>query len=211
MLYKNADIINICMGHDIGVSTHFNTSGGINMNYYSIYKVTNRTNEKIYIGFSKNWKERQRRHKFIYQTIQNKFYNALRKYGWESFSWEEIYVSKDKDHCFLEMEQYFITLYDSIENGYNTIQGGSGTLGAVKDKVWINDGKNHRRVHPEFIPEGWILGRINLSRNIKMSPESKKSIGSKNRSHTLIKSKCPHCDRKFNAGNLVKHLRAYHC
>jgi len=27
------------------------------MNYYSIYKVTNRTNEKIYIGFSKTGKK----------------------------------------------------------------------------------------------------------------------------------------------------------
>jgi group I intron endonuclease len=180
------------------------------MSHYSIYKVTNRINQKVYIGFSKNWKVRKRRHKSIYINHHSKFYTAIRTHGWDNFIWEEIYCSLDKDHCFKTMEQYFINQYNSIENGYNIIQGGSGTLGSTKDKVWINNGSITKRSYKNEIPEGWIIGRINVSRKIKMSQESKDLIGSKNKEHALIKSKCYHCDRLFNSGNLAKHLKAYH-
>ena len=180
------------------------------MNLYSIYKVTNKINQKVYIGFSKDWKVRKRRHKSIYKTHQSKFYTALKTYGWDNFEWEEIYTSTDKDHCYLTMEQYFINQYDSINNGYNIIQGGTGTLGAVANKVWINNGSSNKRADLNCIPEGWVVGRLKIKRKVGMSDQSKKTIGEKNRSHQLLKSKCPNCDREFNAGNLSKHLIAFH-
>jgi group I intron endonuclease len=180
------------------------------MNTYSIYRATNRANGKVYIGFSKDWKQRKRRHKSIYKTTQNKFYDAIKKYGWESFDWEEIYTSLDKDHCYLVMEQYFIEQYNSIENGYNIIQGGTGTLGAVANKIWVNDGTKHKRVSLDCIPEGWVVGRINLKRSVGMSDESKALIGLKNKEHGVISKLnrtsvvCPYCNKSSNYGTMMR-------
>lgn len=176
------------------------------MNHYSIYKVTNKINQKVYIGFSKDWKVRKRRHKSIYTTHQSKFYTALKTHGWENFIWEEIYCSLDKDHCFKTMEQFFIEQFDSIKNGYNIIEGGSGTLGSTKDKVWINNGSITKRCHKDQIPEGWLEGRIKITRKVKMSQESKDLISMKNKQHgttsTLNKTilTCPHCGKSTNVG-----------
>lgn len=176
------------------------------MNHYSIYKVTNKINQKVYIGFSKDWKARKRRHKSIYTTHQSKFYTALKTHGWENFIWEEIYCSLDKDHCFRTMEQFFIEEYDSIKNGYNITEGGCGTLGSTKDKIWINNGSITKRSHKDQIPEGWVEGRIKITRKVKMSQESKDSIAMKNKEHgtasilnaTILS--CPHCGKLANVG-----------
>ena len=53
-----------------------------------------------------------------------KFYNAIQKYGWESFVWEVLYQSKDGEHCLNVMETHFINEFDSMKNGYNTASGG---------------------------------------------------------------------------------------
>lgn len=106
------------------------------MNVYSIYKVTNTHNSKVYIGFSKNFEYRKYRHKhFAFSKKKiNCFYTALRKYGWECFNWQIIYQSKDKLHCLNEMENYFINEYRSFVgftdcHGYNMTLGGDGTVG----------------------------------------------------------------------------------
>ena len=96
------------------------------MNIYSIYKATCITTNKCYIGFDSNWPRRKRLHKWGSQKDNNiKFYNAIKKYGWDNFEWEVIYRSKDGEHCLNVMEQYFINEYDSMNNGLNTSSGGS--------------------------------------------------------------------------------------
>lgn len=87
---------------------------------YTIYKILNEINGKIYIGFTKSFERRMKQHA---ASKIGKFHNAVIKYGWESFTKEIIYQSKDKDHC-LQMEIYFIKEYNSIENGYNILEGG---------------------------------------------------------------------------------------
>jgi hypothetical protein len=65
-------------------------------------------------------------HKWGSQKENNvKFYNAIKKYGWDNFKWEVIYRSKDGDHCLNVMEEYFISEYDSMKNGLNTTPGGN--------------------------------------------------------------------------------------
>jgi group I intron endonuclease len=98
------------------------------MNIYSIYKVTNKINNKVYIGFCCNFQKRIYRHKYN-STILKKnqhFYNAMRKYGFENFSFEEIYSSVEKKHCLSVMEPYFIQEYKSDVFGYNMTSGGEG-------------------------------------------------------------------------------------
>lgn len=102
-------------------------------NIYTIYKATNNVNGKFYIGFASKWPQRKNSHKWYSKKRKNIFYNAIRKYGWEAFSWEVIYQSKDKDHTLKEMEPYFIKENKSYDRnfGYNMTIGGEGTFGYV--------------------------------------------------------------------------------
>jgi group I intron endonuclease len=96
---------------------------------YSIYKVTNNINQKNYIGFTDNFENRIKRHIINIKYRNHHFYNALKKYGVENFSFEIIYQSLDEIHCLKVMEPYFIKLYDSFNNGYNMTIGGEGCFG----------------------------------------------------------------------------------
>jgi group I intron endonuclease len=109
------------------------------MNIYSIYKATNIITGKSYIGFDSHWPKRKSEHKSaaIRDTRYNKFYNAIKKYGWESFIWEVIYQSTDRNHCLNVMESYFIIEYNSLSDGYNSTKGGESGLG----NKWWNNGK----------------------------------------------------------------------
>jgi len=114
------------------------------MNIYSIYKITNTINYRVYIGYTgRNPKTRFKQHK---SNNNNKYktnhplYRAFRKYGISSFNFEVIYQSKDRNHTLNTMENYFINLYNSHKSGYNQTLGGSGTCGyflseEIKDKI----------------------------------------------------------------------------
>ena len=109
------------------------------------------------------------------------------------------------------MEPLFIKENNSFHNGYNMTEGGEGCFGATSNKIWINDGVNHKRLEkPQVIPEGWSIGRIGLKRKVKMDEDTKKLIGQKNKVYSLNRYKCPNCERTFNKGNLAKHLKARH-
>ena len=58
-----------------------------------IYKVTNKLNGKCYIGKTiYNLEERKKGHLKVRYTRNYPFYNAINKYGLESFIWETIYI-----------------------------------------------------------------------------------------------------------------------
>ncbi len=104
------------------------------MNIYSIYKVTNLVNGKIYIGYDSDWPTRMSQHCGAYKRSDYAFYAAIRKYGWDNFCWECVYQSKDEHHTKNVMESYFIEHYRSYVgfddcNGYNMTLGGDGTSG----------------------------------------------------------------------------------
>lgn len=96
-----------------------------------IYKVTNVINNKIYIGQTKNWKERFAQHKKLgYGNDENKIlYKAINKYGIENFQFE---VIEGPIENYNEREKYWISYYHSYiydkeygdEKGYNMTPGG---------------------------------------------------------------------------------------
>ena len=100
---------------------------------YSIYKITNTINNKIYIGFTSNFELRKRKH--LFDVINGKIshlHNAIRKHGINNFSWQIIYQSKDKEYTLNEMEKHFIVENNSHQIdgfGYNGTYGGQGTFG----------------------------------------------------------------------------------
>jgi group I intron endonuclease len=110
----------------------------------SIYKVTNKTNGKVYIGktiwpIEKRWKDhcKYARLKCTNQAI----HRAIRKYGTDNFSLRlEATVSDAKLGS--EIEQAYIAFYKANQNGigYNLTQGGEGLVGfrhtkASKEKM----------------------------------------------------------------------------
>jgi len=132
------------------------------MNIYTIYKATNKHNGKVYIGFSKNWPQRINGHNYDrrYGNSSHKaFYNAIQKYGWDSFEWEAIYQSLDFEHTLTEMEPYFINEYRSWvrfedSNGYNITRGGEGTTGWKRSPELIEQHRQQtkgRKQSPEHV------------------------------------------------------------
>jgi group I intron endonuclease len=151
----------------------------ISMIIYSIYKVVNRINGKIYIGFDSDWPNRLIYHYYNSRSKSKNYYiyRAIRKYGWENFSFDLIYQSKDREYALKIMEPFFIKEYNSFENGYNMTSGGEGTFGkkqSLENKTkqsrlisernkksnWYNNGKQNT-FSIEHPGNGWSLGRLN--------------------------------------------------
>ena len=94
-----------------------------------IYKITNKLNNKIYIGQTiKTVNKRFQQHKnnsnkdYFSQIV---LYKAFNKYGIENFICETLEeVPNDKLD---EREKYWIEFYDSYFNGYNSTLGGRAT------------------------------------------------------------------------------------
>lgn len=91
-----------------------------------IYKVTNAVNGKVYIGqttqtLEKRWKNHL--HDMKYNT-NNKFYNAIKKYGCESFIKEVIEENIQSEEKLSNREKYWIKYYNSYKEGYNSTIGG---------------------------------------------------------------------------------------
>lgn len=92
-----------------------------------IYKITNKLNNKCYIGQSKDIYVRIKKHlskTYEVNSAQYSFqiYQALRKYGIGNFK-VEVLEECDAD-VLNEREIYWIQYYDSFKNGYNATLGG---------------------------------------------------------------------------------------
>ena len=89
---------------------------------YIVYKHTNKTNGKIYIGITCQTPE-QRWRSGLGDKDQSKFYNAILKYSWNGFLHEIIFSNLSQKQAY-ELEEKLIKQYDSIDNGYNIQIGG---------------------------------------------------------------------------------------
>jgi group I intron endonuclease len=97
-----------------------------------IYKITNKKNNKVYIGCTVTSLEK-RYQEHIYRCFKtdykSKLYNSIKKYGEENFTIELI------EECEIgriyEIEKKYIKQYDSFKNGLNSTLGGEGCLGYV--------------------------------------------------------------------------------
>lgn len=92
-----------------------------------IYKITNQVNGKVYVGqtahtIESRWKEHTKASKYRKYPL----YFAMRKYGIENFSIEQI------EECSIEQlnerERYWIAQYNSLKNGYNATTGGDNSF-----------------------------------------------------------------------------------
>lgn len=92
-----------------------------------IYKVTNIINNKVYVGQTiQSLNQRQIAHyKKARLGSQTNFHRALLKYDKVNFIWEQIAKVNDKN-TLNELEQFYISKFDSYKNGYNMTIGGDG-------------------------------------------------------------------------------------
>lgn len=97
----------------------------------NIYIIKNKVNDKVYIGqTTMTVHERFMVHlKPCTQKARRnyKLYNAISKYGRENFYVETLESNVPLDEL-NEREIYFIALYDSYYNGYNSTKGGDGRI-----------------------------------------------------------------------------------
>jgi group I intron endonuclease len=100
-------------------------------NSFKAYRVTNRLNEKVYIGVTKRAVvERWRSHVLcaLRGTTMGPFPDAIRKYGPESFMVEHIASASCWDDLCVT-EKALIEQHNSFEAGYNATKGGEGAFG----------------------------------------------------------------------------------
>ena len=91
-----------------------------------VYKVTNKINGKIYIGITKGaLNKRWRSHvgSALKCNSNNHFHNAIRKYGEDNFIVEQIDSAHDYEEL-KEKEKYYISVFNSVDRGYNSTYGG---------------------------------------------------------------------------------------
>lgn len=91
-----------------------------------IYKITDITNEKVYIGqtrqtYSDRWRSHVKRGLRAEPATNNKLYNAMWEDGVENFTFEVLCDCKAEE--LNEKERYFIKFYKSDEWGYNSNRG----------------------------------------------------------------------------------------
>lgn len=119
-------------------------------NSWCIYKHTLIGTNRVYIGQTNNivarWKPS------AYKNCV-KFYNAIQKYGWDSFSHEIL-----EDNLTLEeaniLEEYYIKLYNSQVDGFNLSSGGLNHLASEETKQKMSNtrkGVPHSAEHAQAI------------------------------------------------------------
>lgn len=112
-----------------------------------VYKHTNKINQKSYIGITSRkpevrWGNNGRNYKPC-KGRYSCFYNAIKKYGWDSFEHEILENNLTYEKA-CDKEKYYICFYNTkAPNGYNLTIGGEGTCG-------YESGENFRKRRSEL-------------------------------------------------------------
>ena len=93
-----------------------------------IYKITNKINNKSYIGQSIHIEERWKQHINLITTGEQLLYKAFRKYGINNFNFEVIELCPQTQ--LNEREIYWSQHYNTLTpNGYNMVECGDSPSG----------------------------------------------------------------------------------
>ena len=97
------------------------------MRKFYLYKITNKVNQKIYIGMTCRPEVRFKEHCSQYSTC-TKLRNSIQKHGVDNFEYEVLCIGSEQ--YILDLEEKAIIAYNSIINGYNLVLGNPKT-GAI--------------------------------------------------------------------------------
>ena len=154
-----------------------------------IYMITNKINNKKYIGQTLNFKKRKKDH--ICNAKDNKInthlYLAMRKYGIENFKFDILEEVKKEE--LNDKEIYYIKKYDTFNTGYNMTNGGENVtlnnhevrkkISNTVKKQWEDGLYNYRKTN---IKKAITVAHKNASKRAKKmweNEELKKQISKK--------------------------------
>jgi len=105
----------------------------------TIYKITNKINNKFYIGKTKgSLSQRMACHKSVSSRNNTNqiIHKAIRKYGWSNFKVEILKDNIKNLKILNKKEIFYIKLYNSTDPnvGYNLTSGGDGGIGLFGNK-----------------------------------------------------------------------------
>lgn len=177
-----------------------------------IYKYTSPSN-KVYIGQTIHEHTRYMRHKRT--EGDNKFHRAIKKYGFENFTYEVIFTIDNDDRKRVKekldfMERYYIRKYDSLNNGYNLTAGGEGGRGTkhteeFKQKI----SERMKENNPAWnMTDEWRKHIGDSQRGKKMSDNMRKLTSERMKSNNPMKN--PEVAAKMSASQKGKHLSEEH-
>lgn len=134
-------------------------------------------NGKKYIGQTVRESRRKSEHKIETSKTETKFGRAIRKHGWENFTYDILFTLKSFDINRIKivlnvMEKYLIKKYDSYINGYNLNDGGNGNLGYKHTPEMIIKLTEYNRNHSEETNKK----KGDANRGMKFSEERKKNM-----------------------------------
>jgi len=129
---------------------------------FAIYQVTNKVNQKKYIGFTTRGIDiRKSEHLKMASGGSNyRFHSSIRKYGFSSFIWEILEEGWNSEIGMNVREPFWIS---QLKPEYNMTEGGGGSLGCKGYKHT----KEQRRVRSV-----WMMGKRH-SLGTKHTPEYK--------------------------------------
>ena len=160
--------------------------------YGIIYKITNIINNKCYIGqttigYNKRYKAKGNGiERIYYHNIHcknnNRYYNnhlikSIEKYGFNAFEVIEIFdIAFSKKELDIK-EKHYIKQFNSISNGYNHVEGGSGVKLFGEDNPFY--GKHHTKESRDRISNNHIdvNGENNPMYGKHHTEEARKKMG----------------------------------
>jgi group I intron endonuclease len=150
-----------------------------------IYKFTHAATNRCYIGQTIQDPNRRRLEHIAssrYTTKEYHFHNALRKYGVNSFIFEVIATASTLAELNL-LEEYYVSLYDSIANGFNIRQAGGNKLHSEESKQRMKEAQRnaHARRREEGRDGGWTRRDGGPMKGKTCSETHKQKVGMANK------------------------------
>lgn len=191
------------------------------MNYYYkgyIYCVVCLPNGKLYFGQTSGTVEKRFKEHLQHSVTKcrkYKFHRAIRKYGEDNFAIEEVMrveapTKKELKAKLDFLECHFIQRYDTKRNGYNSTDGGDGTIGLQRSVEWRRKISETLKGHP-----GALKGKHHSEESKRLMSEIRK--GKRLSEETKFKLSKVHkgkklseeCKNKIRKANLGKNNPFY--
>jgi len=158
-----------------------------------IYSITNKVNDKRYIGITGDMYNRRRAHLWALRNNKHsnaKLQNAWNKHKEDNFEIEVIksFDAKSRDYA-LSIEVDYIEKYDCFKSGYNMSTGADGTVMQMPSKETI------AKRSKKMMGNKHMLGR-------KHSEETKRKIGKAHKGKRVSES-TRELNRQFMKGRFV--------
>ena len=115
---------------------------------YTVYKITNLITNQCYIGVDSYFPKRLRQHKscLLRNVHKNKYLQySYNKYKEENFKFEKLIECNSREEM-LNKEIEFISIFKSLEKGYNHTIGGEGSFGYKHSEESISKMSSWKRV-----------------------------------------------------------------